>query len=50
MNDGTTLVIAVYDMPETDTLENQGGEFEKLTGACVTVVRLSAEEMEKKVL
>ena len=50
MNDSTTLVIVAYDMPETDTLENQGGEFERLTGTCVALVRLSAEEMEKKVL
>jgi len=49
MNDDTTLVIAAYDMPETNTLENQRGEFEKLTGTCVAVVRLSAEEMEKNV-
>jgi len=37
-------------MPETNILENQGVEFEKLTGTCVAVARLSAEEMEKKVL
>ncbi len=37
-------------MPETDMLENQGGKFERLTGVCVAIARLSAEEMEEKVL
>jgi len=50
MKDSVTISIALYDMPESDTLEVQAAEFEALTHVGVSVSRLSAEEMEKKVL
>ena len=50
MSETAELVIAAYDMPETDALEEQSAMFGKLKGVRIAVARLSAEKMEKDVL